>query len=131
MTTKYGIITQSDLENYSGYDYSEFVNKEGGTTIYTDTYIEARISHWEEFVTIWVRSTYSSETPSDASKYVVRALCKMDLDNQLIDDGFLQDVPKIDPMFYFSQNEVLKDLLKPEQSENQVEDYESVEDYSS
>ena len=130
MASKYGIITQADFEEYTSYDYSSFVNKESGDILYTDAYVLARISHWEEFVTVWVRTTYAGATPNDSAKFVVKSLCKIDIDNQLIDDGFLQDVPKIDPMFYFSQNTVLQDLLKPEQQKNQIEDYESVEEYS-
>jgi len=92
MTSEYGIIDIATLEAATCKDYSSYVDQSANRA-YTDTHIEAWITEAEQFVVAYCGKSYDSTAPS-AVKLAVKYLARINAENQLKKDGYMDGEPQ-------------------------------------
>lgn len=128
MASTYGYITIAELEALTAVDYSTFTDKDGNE-IYSDTVVEAWITHAEELVISYMRRTYEvgADIPTPVI-YVTKEMAKIIANNQLIQDGYL-DRPEVRPFLDSEMKDLLDTVFEEEKSTASVYSVASVEDW--
>lgn len=126
MTSAYGIISITDLEAFTGQDYSTYTDAAGTNGFMTDTVVEAQISQAERMVIGYVHQTYDSSSAPAEVITVIKKLAKILCNNLLIENGCIQG-SIIDEFAYFEASLIQR--LAAEESEGMLNEVSSVEDY--
>ena len=127
MTSQYGIITIANLEARTSRDYSSYVDQANNRN-YSDTNIEAWISQAERIICMYLGKSYDSSAPQSVI-YCAIELAKVIADNQLIEDGIIQNRQTMEPVLTPAMLLMLDNMTKAEQATGRIKQITSVEDY--
>lgn len=125
MASAYGILSITDLNNLVMFNL-EVTDDATSARVYTDAYLEAKITLMEQLVFGQIKTTYTSATIPDDVLYVVKAMCKISMENQLIRDEFMIGELNDEIRYY---KDYLEDGLAAEEEKNAFDDIQTVDDY--
>jgi hypothetical protein len=125
MASKYGILSLTDLNNLVMFDLT-VTDDATSARVYTDAYLTEIITQMEQLVFGQIKKTYTSATIPDDVMYVVKRMCKIAMENQLIRDEFMIGELNDEIQYY---KDYLEDGLNAEEEKNAFDDITTVDDY--
>jgi hypothetical protein len=126
MASQYGIITIAGLQKRTCRTYSSYIDQ-NSVRNYSDDNIEDWISQAERMICMYLGQTYDSNAPQ-AVVYCVKEIAKIFADNQLIEDGVIQNRQVIEPVLTPALTFMLDKLTVKQQAEGRIKGCYGVED---
>jgi len=127
MASKYGIMTEAELDNLIDYDLTSFKDNAGTTRIYPTAFIEAKISHSERFIFGYIHKTYTLTLVPINVKWAIDEMARIYMVNQLIKDNYITNFTAYNEMDYFKAN--VQFMIDNEEQNGAVADAIGVDDY--